>query len=134
MTHTKKSRSAFEGYRRDSQWPETCGEVAKLRVARRARVTGRVTVLETRRNVRGNVVEAAGVEGSNMDARIREDHVAPSMNEVSIDTLADPRDQALSHAVLQAVLDGDYKRARRLAEEWRRLQAPDGSSRGSNRE
>jgi hypothetical protein len=26
VTHTKKSRSAFEGYRRDSQWPETCGE------------------------------------------------------------------------------------------------------------
>jgi hypothetical protein len=45
--HEKKSRSVFDGYRRDSQWPETCGEVAKLRVARRARVTGRVTVLET---------------------------------------------------------------------------------------
>jgi hypothetical protein len=58
-----------------------------------------------------------------MDARIREDHVAPSTNEVSIDTLVDPRDQALSHAVLQAVLDGDYERARRLAEEWRRLAA-----------
>jgi len=58
-----------------------------------------------------------------MDARIREDHVAPSGNEVAITTLADPRDQALSHAVLQAVLDGDYERARRLAEEWRRLVA-----------
>jgi hypothetical protein len=57
-----------------------------------------------------------------MDARIREDHVAPSTNEVSIDTLVDPRDQALSHAVLQAVLDGDYERARRLAEEWRDLE------------
>jgi hypothetical protein len=69
-----------------------------------------------------------------MDARIREDRVAPSTNEVASDTVADPRDQALSHAVLQAVLDGDYERARRLAEEWRRLQVPDGSSRGSNRE
>jgi hypothetical protein len=52
-----------------------------------------------------------------MDTRIREDHVAPSTNEVAIDAVADPRDQALSHAVLQAVLDGDYERARRLAEE-----------------
>jgi len=58
-----------------------------------------------------------------MDTRIREDHVAPSTNEVAIDTVADPRDQALSHAVLQAVLDGDYERARRLAEEWRQLAA-----------
>jgi hypothetical protein len=58
-----------------------------------------------------------------MDARIREDHVAPSPNEGAIDTLVDPRDQALSHAVLQAVLDGDYERASRLAEEWRRLAA-----------
>jgi hypothetical protein len=68
-------------------------------------------------------VEAAGVEGSHMDTRIREDHVAPSTNEVAIDTVADLGDQALSHAVLQAVLDGDYERARRLAEEWRRLAA-----------
>jgi hypothetical protein len=58
-----------------------------------------------------------------MDARIREDHVAPSGNEVAIDALADPRGQALSHGVLQAVLDGDYERARRLAEEWRQLAA-----------
>jgi hypothetical protein len=64
-----------------------------------------------------------------MDARIREDHIVPSTSEVAIDTVADPRDQALSHDVLQAVLDGDYERARRLAEEWRRLQG-----RGTNRE
>jgi hypothetical protein len=69
-----------------------------------------------------------------MDAKIREDHVAPSTNEVAIDTVADPRDQALSHAVLQAVLDGDYERARRLAEEWRQLQGADGSSRAIERE
>ncbi len=58
-----------------------------------------------------------------MDAKIREDRVAPSTNEVAIDTLVDPRDQAPSHAVLQAVLEGDYERASRLAEEWRRLAA-----------
>ena len=33
------------------------------------------------------MVEAAGVEGSSMDARIREDHLVPSTNEVAIDTL-----------------------------------------------
>jgi hypothetical protein len=70
-------------------------------------------------------VEAAGVEGSNVDARIREDHVAPSTNEIAIGAVADPRDQALSHAVLQAVLAGNYERARCLAEEWRQLEARD---------
>lgn len=68
-------------------------------------------------------MEAAGVEGSSLDARIRDDHLPPSGNAVAIDALADPRGQALSHSVLQAVLDGDYERARRLAEEWRRLAA-----------
>jgi len=58
-----------------------------------------------------------------MNTMIREDHLPPSVNEVVIDALADPRGQALSHAVLQAVLDGDYERARRLAEEWRQLAA-----------
>ncbi len=77
----------------------------------------------TTQNYGKGIVEAAGVEGSSLDTRIREDHVAPSTNEVAIDAVADPRDQALSHAVLQAVLDGDYERARRLAEEWRRLAA-----------
>ncbi len=62
VTHTKKSRSAFDGYRRDSQWPETCNEVAKLRITRRARVTVHVTDLATRRDLAGNLVEAAGVE------------------------------------------------------------------------
>lgn len=50
-----------------------------------------------------------------MNAKIREDRLAPSTNEAAIDIVADPRGQALLHAVLQAVLDGDYERARRLA-------------------
>jgi len=69
-----------------------------------------------------------------MSARIREDHVAPSTNGAAIGTVADPRGQALSHAVLQAVLDGDYERARRRAEEWRQLQGADGLSRAIERE
>jgi len=79
-------------------------------------------------------VEAAGVEGSDTDARIREDPVAPSTTEAAIVTVADPRCQALSHAVLQAVLEGDYERARRLAEEWRQLRGVDGASRAIERE
>jgi hypothetical protein len=77
------------------------------------------------------MVEAVGVQGSNVDARVREDHVVPSTNEAAIDTVADPRDQALSPPVLQAVLGGDYERARRLAEEWRQLQGAEGASRSS---
>jgi len=69
-----------------------------------------------------------------MSARIREDHAAPSMNAVAIGAVVDPRDQALSHAVLQAVLDGDHERARGLAGEWRQLHGADGSSRAIERE
>jgi hypothetical protein len=36
VTHTKKSRSAFDGYTRGLQWERTCAEVAKLDVRRRA--------------------------------------------------------------------------------------------------
>ena len=34
VTHTKKSRSAFDGYNRGRQWEITCTEVAKLRLVR----------------------------------------------------------------------------------------------------
>jgi integrase len=35
VTHTKKSRSAFDGYNRGRQWELTCAEVSKLKLARR---------------------------------------------------------------------------------------------------
>jgi integrase len=35
VTHTKRSRSAFDGYNRGRQWEATCAEVAKLRITRR---------------------------------------------------------------------------------------------------
>jgi integrase len=35
VTHTKKSRSAFDGYNRRRQWELTCAEVAKLKLGRR---------------------------------------------------------------------------------------------------
>ncbi len=38
VTHTKKSRSAFDGYNRGLQWSITCAEVAKLRITREVEV------------------------------------------------------------------------------------------------
>lgn len=37
VTHTRQSRSVFDGYNRGPQWERTCAEVAKLRIARGAR-------------------------------------------------------------------------------------------------
>jgi len=34
VTHTRKSRNAFDGYNRGLQWERTCAEVSKLRIAR----------------------------------------------------------------------------------------------------
>src|SRR4029079_12430491 len=34
VTHTRKSRSAFDGYNRGLQWERTCAEVLKLRITR----------------------------------------------------------------------------------------------------
>lgn len=57
-----------------------------------------------------------------MDARIREDHEPPTTIAPAPSTLTHARDHELSHAMLQAVLDGDYERARTLAEELRQLE------------
>lgn len=35
VTHTKRSRSAFDGYNRGRQWELTCAEIVKLKLARR---------------------------------------------------------------------------------------------------
>ena len=37
VTHTRKSRSAFDGYNRGLQWERTCAEVLKLRITRGSR-------------------------------------------------------------------------------------------------
>ena len=34
VTHTRKSRSAFDGYNRGLHWERTCAEVLKLRITR----------------------------------------------------------------------------------------------------
>jgi hypothetical protein len=40
VTHTRQSRSAFDGYNRGLHWERTCAEVAKLRINRGARREG----------------------------------------------------------------------------------------------
>jgi hypothetical protein len=37
VTHTRKSRSAFDGYNRGLQWERTCAELSKLRITRGGR-------------------------------------------------------------------------------------------------
>ena len=49
------------------------------------------------------------------------DPASSSATITAITSLNDPRVQELSHAVLQAVLDGDFENARAAAEELRRL-------------
>ena len=63
VTHAKARRNAFD---HGTHWKQTCAEVAELRLHKR--VTGRVTVLATKRGVSEKVVEAAGVEPASEDA------------------------------------------------------------------
>ena len=34
VTHTRKSRTAFDGYNRGLHWDRTCAEIVKLRLSR----------------------------------------------------------------------------------------------------
>ncbi len=63
VTHTRKKRSAFEGYNRGLQWDRTCAEVAKLKIARRPAGRGEVIALPI----------AAGAEGTETTAEAAED-------------------------------------------------------------
>ena len=38
VTHTRKSRNAFDGYNRGLHWERTCAELSELRIARPARL------------------------------------------------------------------------------------------------
>jgi hypothetical protein len=69
------------------------------------------------------MVEAAGVEGSHVGPSAAEDSLAPTTTSDHVTALGDPRVEALSHAVLQAVLDGDHEKARELAEQVRGLSS-----------
>lgn len=57
VTHTKRTRSAFDGYNRGKQWEKTCREVLKLPISRDTVVTVDDSSSE-------NVVEAVGVEAA----------------------------------------------------------------------
>ena len=64
VTHTKKSRSAFDGYRRGVQWEETCAEIMKLKIERKRGVVVPIRYsVVTAANGSGYIgVEAPGVE------------------------------------------------------------------------
>jgi hypothetical protein len=62
VTHTKKSRSAFDGYNRGQQWALTGAEVAKLRLTRSVGAGSPLATVSGSSS--RNVVEAAGVEPS----------------------------------------------------------------------
>ena len=83
VTHTKKSRSAFDGYNRGLQWAKTCAEVSKLKITRKvipagnhverasttdALATPFATASAVVENDNENVVEAAGVEPASGNA------------------------------------------------------------------
>jgi len=54
VTHTKRRKSAFDGYNRGLQWAKTCGEVAKLAVTRKPDLGTSL----------GTVIELSSVKGS----------------------------------------------------------------------
>jgi integrase len=45
VTHTKRRRSAFDGYDRGERWAQACAEVAKLRIVRRSPDGNRVLAI-----------------------------------------------------------------------------------------
>ena len=54
VTHTKRSRSAFDMYNRGLQWAATCAEVAKLRIARVTDPSDNVIELRAAASAQGN--------------------------------------------------------------------------------
>jgi hypothetical protein len=74
VTHTKAARDAFSGYDRGPHWIEACAEVSKLQLTRRL-ATSFLLQLANCLNYRKKKVEAAGVEGSAMAARVRSNPV-----------------------------------------------------------
>jgi hypothetical protein len=67
VTHTRKRRSAFDGYNRGFQWERTCTEVAKLKISRRPMGQGAVVALPVAAGAEG--AEAADSDASRYSAR-----------------------------------------------------------------
>jgi hypothetical protein len=63
VTHTRKARSAFDGYNRGRQWELTCAEIVKLKIARRSVGQGEVIALPV----------AAGAEGAERADAVADD-------------------------------------------------------------
>ena len=67
VTHTRKRRTAFDGYNRGLQWERTCAEVAKLKIARRPRGQGEVIALPVATGA--EATETADSDASRYSAR-----------------------------------------------------------------
>lgn len=62
LTHTPKSRSAFQLYNRGRQWEAACAEVAKLRIVRRTGTRLATSLATSRESSSGKTVRAGGLE------------------------------------------------------------------------
>lgn len=67
VTHTRKRRSAFDGYNRGLQWERTCAEVAKLKISRRSMGQDEMIALPVAVGAEGD--EAADSDASRYSAR-----------------------------------------------------------------
>lgn len=126
VTHTKKSRSAFDGYNRGRQWEITCCEVAKLNVTRPL-ATVLLQAEASGEEQTGKSVEAAGVEGGQATVSGCVNHATweKDMTDANHQELSRTLSVAnLATALAAAVLAGDQLAARRLATEIRDI-APD---------
>jgi hypothetical protein len=78
VTHTRKARSAFDGYNRGRQWELTCAEVAKLKISRRPVGQGEALVLPVTPGGKGTggAGAAGGTEGGERAACAEESGAA----------------------------------------------------------
>ncbi len=63
VTHSKRRRSAFDGYDRGPHWRETCSEVAKLQIVRRVSVGDVVQLATVRATAAGSTDDEFGGGG-----------------------------------------------------------------------
>lgn len=140
VTHTKRSRSAFDGYNRGRQWEITCAEVAKLKIARQADAIAAVAGAEPIALVT-DLVTSAVLERDDSSSGLRRRvsnapksalHVIRGAESREVDTPRGAPNASLDHDAVTslvtlaaelatAVIEGDERRARDLAREVRSL-------------
>lgn len=126
VTHTRKSRNAFDGYNRGLHWERTCTEIAKRRIARGPRSSAIEQSIAAGASP-DSLQSAATVEnrGGGGSRRISDGAPGPLEAGVLDGALPDPMDVSgrdrtiavarLATALASAVLDGDQERAKTIA-------------------